>query len=154
MLRSANRTLTSLNLDWVLTCFPEATDTEYHALYRDLFKCRFPNLKAFQMRNCVVQETKLPSDIYLFSPLNSELGPGGLEFMEAHSNLRCLAWPIEHFFPHQAPSPSLGARIDSIISNLGRSLVDLRVDADYSRHGEPCSESTACSRPGERPPFK
>lgn len=120
MLRSASPTLTKLCLDWMLSSPFEWLDTERTEeasasldLYVDLFKLRFPNLISFQYRNAVSPHTLLPEKMYLleraghdFDPVDingllpslirSRLGTLCLEFVEAHLNLQCLAWPMEN----------------------------------------------------------
>jgi hypothetical protein len=148
MFQSASHSLTSVNLDWVLTSFPKAVNPPYYTFFRNLFACRFPNLRAFQFRNAVVAETKLPENLYLFS-LSHKPGTAGLDFIEAHPNLSCLAWPMEHFFSPRKSSADIETRIAFVVHNLGRTLTDLRVDVDYAGHGEPMSESVNCPRPSE-----
>lgn len=74
MLHSASTTLTSLTLDWILAV-PNGRDEEtpsgcpdydrFVELFIDLFSLRFAHLRAFQYRNAVVDETALPTGLYL-----------------------------------------------------------------------------------------
>ena len=73
-----------------------------------------------------------------------------LTFMEAHPKLQCLAWPMESFFSEKRLSPDISNRVEAVIDNLGRTLVDLRVDALYSSIGELQSESSASQAPRSR----
>ena len=169
MVRDASATLTSLCFDWVLAEPYNTTDdttaagqTRWLSIYADLFSLRFPNLRAFQYRNAVVAKTLLPSGLSLLDPmgfsvncnervhaaehepLSRRLNMACLEFMEAHSSLQCLAWPMESFFSASTTSNDFSNRVQAVIDNLGRSLVDLRVDTMYSSSGERQSESTLC----------
>lgn len=69
MFRLVAPTLTSLNLDWLLTVpsfSPESPDTlRLLGWYCELFDLRFPNLRSFQYRNAVVPETAFPAGVYL-----------------------------------------------------------------------------------------
>ncbi|TKA67579.1 hypothetical protein B0A55_10181 [Friedmanniomyces simplex] len=75
-----------------------------------------------------------------------------LEFMEAHDKLQCLAWPMESFFSERGitASSDIASRVTAVIDNLGRTLVDLRVDTTYSMFGEPQSEDSYTSNSMER----
>lgn len=57
-----------------------------------------------------------------------------ISFMEAHPNLRCLAWPMEMFF--NGAKGERSARVNEIIENLAQSLVELRVDTMYNAAGD------------------
>ena len=106
----------------------------------------------------MVLETLLPSHFYLLDSASLSIEEAGvvsngelallaaqldrlrnlcIEFLESHPRLRCLAWPLEQFFGEQRVSPSIRSRIDTIIATLGRTLVDLRVDATFTSDGEP-----------------
>ncbi|KAF2104778.1 hypothetical protein NA57DRAFT_31310 [Rhizodiscina lignyota] len=166
-LMSSSVTLTSLCLDWLMcgtfsitSPAPAAKGTESHNLIQYLNKQRFPNLRAFQLRNAISKYAALQERIWLldsgctdeqeiedwkkrdmeqpFPP--PHLNTGMLDFMEAHSNLRCLAWPMDAFFPPEPSSPAIADRIRNVITNLGRSLVDLRVDAFLTTQGEPMTD--------------
>lgn len=54
--------------------------------------------------------------------------------MEAHPNLRCLAWPIDRFF--NSANPGASERVAKIIDTLSQNLVELRADAMYDVRGE------------------
>ena len=75
--------------------------------------------------------------------LHARLGLKGLEFMEAHRNLECLAWPMDAFFSPDPTCDDVAERVNAIVDNLGRRLVDLRVDTLYADHGELQSEERA-----------
>ena len=123
-------TLTSLNLDWILWRRTNtADDAQAMNDLQQLSRLRFPNLRAFQLRNAVVQETGLPRGCYLFEDMF-------LDFMEAHTKLQCLAWPLDRFFSHLRPSSDVLARTQMIISHLRNVLVELRLDSFYSGNGE------------------
>ncbi|EON66203.1 hypothetical protein W97_05596 [Coniosporium apollinis CBS 100218] len=144
MLLNASGTLTSLNLDWVLVCDtpiddsselePDGGMTLRYRILHMLADLRFPNLRSFQLRNAVMVETAPAWGHYLLDtePL--------LSFIEAHSTLQCLAWPINRFFSHQKPSESIAQRARNVIDSLSSNLLELRVDSDYFRHGEPLTD--------------
>lgn len=140
LLKSAADTLSSLNFDWILW---RGRSSQSHgdmsSILKTLCSLRFPNLRAFQFRNAVTTFTKLPDDIFLLEPLDDS-GPNLLHFMESHPNLTCLAWPMDKFFSHVSPAPSVRERVRSVIVNLGRTLVELRIDYEYSRQGEPLTD--------------
>jgi hypothetical protein len=163
MFSSMATTLTSLNIDWVITPpnpqrLKRADYEHWIKWYADLFSMRFPHLKAFQYRNAVAQQTLLPEGLFLFDystiftgndferhwvpgmypspPFEIDLKP--LEFFEAHTNLQCLAWPMDQFFSHTR-RPDIFARVRSVIDRLGQTLIDLRVDAFYTGFAEPHS---------------
>ncbi|KAK4495332.1 hypothetical protein PRZ48_013663 [Zasmidium cellare] len=179
MLRSAGSTLTSLTLDWVLSIpplswSPIATNRYlgWLSMYQNLFGCRFPHLRAFQFRNSVVPDTLLLPGFYLFDrsfrttretlglpawaredkddPEMLSLELAGLEFMEAHPKLQCLAWPMDHFFAPGEMDSEIATRVQAVVENLGRTLTDLRVDSLYSGTGEPQSEAWVCHDYGAR----
>lgn len=163
MFNSMANTLTSLNIDWVLAP-PNAekmTTVDYERWvkwYVDLFSLRCPHLKAFQYRNAVAQQTLLPEGLFLFdystiftgnsfeqhwvpgshSSPPFEVGLQPLEFFEAHTNLQCLAWPMDQFFSHVRRS-DISTRVQNVIDRLGQTLIDLRVDAFYTGVAEPHS---------------
>ncbi|KAJ4286120.1 hypothetical protein N0V90_013469 [Kalmusia sp. IMI 367209] len=117
-------TLTSLNLDWVL--WRQQGSYEDAPAVRDLTQLsqlRFPHLRAFQLRNAVVPETGLPDGVYLFEDMF-------LGFMEAHTKIQCLAWPLDRFYGHTKPSSDVQYR------SRGNVLIDLRLDSFYSGKGE------------------
>lgn len=171
MLRSAGATLTSLTLDWILSApqslltTPDRSVTmSWIDMYHCLLQCRFPQLRAFQFRNCVVGDTLLPREFFLldhsyrmmsnaggfhlvrngYDAYPSSAPMAGLEFMEAHPKLQCLAWPMDHIFAPGELSPDIAARVEAVIENLGRNLVDLRVDSLYHGAGETMSEAREC----------
>jgi hypothetical protein len=116
-------------------------------LYLDFFSLRFPRLKALQWRNCVVTDTALPPPFFLFDKVDGlpAHATACIDFMEAHSNLQCLAWPMDGFFSASRKiSRELATRVDAIITNLSRTLVDLRVDTMFRSRGEPQTDSVLC----------
>ncbi|KAF2214267.1 hypothetical protein CERZMDRAFT_57621 [Cercospora zeae-maydis SCOH1-5] len=153
MLKNASNTLTSVNLDWVMGVNDRTwylgrhsrTYQQWIGMYRKFFDLRFPSLRSFQLRNCVVAGTTIPWDILLLDSNEAEgqdensptLAP--LAFMEAHPEIKCLAWPMSNFFSHN-PSAKIRRRADVVMDNLARNLVDLRVDVKFSDHGEPLTE--------------
>lgn len=166
MLRDTAATLTSLNLDWILNVPSSQShgDASSAAIawadwYLGLFCCRFPHLRALQLRNSVVADTLLPKDLYLLdrsrsmSGTNTKLNKAllgatskdsldlaGLQFMEAHPNLQCLGWPMDRFLSPTPTDAQYAERVEAVVENLGRTLVDLRVDTLYNGSGEPNSE--------------
>ncbi|CAK3787225.1 Hypothetical predicted protein [Lecanosticta acicola] len=180
LLNNASATLTSLNIDWALTIPSILGHSREHeafeswtSIFLALFRCRFPHLRSFQFRNCVVPETRLPKGLYLLdhsSPYHGDPSNGsvarmskedesaaamdlaGLEFMEAHPNLKCLAWPMDHFFGPSEISADITDRVDKVVANLGRTLLDLRVDTLYAGPGsdEAQTEEVVCSDPATR----
>lgn len=164
LLNNASNTLTSLCFDWVLTnpnyhgqihgkTIQEGSEGWIRMFLR-LFELRFPNLRALQFRNAVVRETLQPLGLYLLDHARIELVDANkesvmlnsddcikldlacLEFMEAHSSLQCLAWPMENFFSEHPLRSDIANRVQHVIDNLGRTLVDLRVDTLYKGSGE------------------
>jgi hypothetical protein len=163
LFQNISSTLTSLNIDWAIVApdLEKMQRADYELWikwYADLFSLRCPHLKAFQYRNAVALRTLLPEGLYLFdrstiftsNDFERHWVPGGwpappveiglkaLEFFEAHTNLLCLAWPMDQFFSH-APQPGIAERVRDVVFRLGQRLVDLRVDAFYSGHAEPHS---------------
>ena len=159
LLKSASSTLTSLCFDWVLAMPSNLAISmsrkpeKYMAwldTFADLFALRCPNLRAFQYRNAVTVDTVIPPGLFLLdhatptrvnnvtlpSNLLERLDLACLEFMEAHPNLQCLAWPMEAFFSAKPTQPDIANRVQAVIDNLGRTLVDLRIDTMYSPSGE------------------
>lgn len=167
MLSGASSTLTSINLDWIMSvpysgsgnCLRRG-DRRYEnwiGMYKSLFSCRFPNLRSFQLRNCVVSHTTIPAGFYLLDksaipteqsrtsrdPFTGREVPFeliGLAFMEAHPNLQCVAWPMTRFFSDKRSTPEVTQRANIVLENLARNLIDLRVDTKFSEVGEPFSE--------------
>lgn len=91
LFRQAAPTLTSLNLDWILTVPLHRTISwddyqQWLGWYDKLFSLRFPNLRAFQYRNAVVKETILPPPIYLLDHCGSFTSDGEyyLPLFETH----------------------------------------------------------------------
>lgn len=130
MLEASVATLTSLNLDWILwrRRNDDPYDNSSQALDR-LSALRFPNLRAFQVRNAVLPQTKLPEQIFL-------LEDSFLDFLEFHHKIQCLAWPIDKFYSHAAPSVDVRSRALKMVAHLAVMLTDLRVDAQYAGPGE------------------
>ncbi|KAL1630666.1 hypothetical protein SLS54_000537 [Diplodia seriata] len=132
LLRDSAATLTSLNLDMLLS--DDAYRSREEWLVRDMFSrlshLRFPHLRAFQLRNVMTPWTKLdtpgsPAPVIDF-----------LDFMEAHPNISCLSWPMENFFSHQRPEGQAAIQQDRVISNLARTLTELRVDTTFHPDAE------------------
>lgn len=123
-------TLTNLNLDWLLWRQQGSNDdTKAMSDLQQLSQLRFPNLRAFQLRNAVVQETGLPQGVFLLEDMF-------LAFMEAHTRIQCLAWPLDRFFSHCKPCIDVQVRVRAVVSHLQNVLVDLRLDSFYSGNGE------------------
>lgn len=170
LLGNTCRTLVSLNLDWIMTVPSALSYTKdksvqrsWANISRDLFEIRFPHLRAFQLRNAVVVDTLLTPCLYLLDHSFRQAVDGAnpdeqvdlaldavemerldlvcLEWMEAHPNLTCLAWPMDRFFSARPMEVDIAGRVDAVIENLGRTLIDLRVDALYSGVGELQSEN-------------
>lgn len=123
-------TLTSLNLDWVLWR-QQGSNADAPAVrdLQHLSQLRFPHLRAFQLRNAVVPETGLPDGVYL-------LEDTFLDFMEAHTKIQCLAWPLDRFYGHTKPSPDIQCRSRGVVAHLSNVLIELRLDSFYSGKGE------------------
>jgi hypothetical protein len=135
LLHNSSSTLTSLNLDWVIWRRKELdSKDESRPILELLAALRFPHLKAFQVRNAVLPQTKLPNDVFLFEDTF-------LEFMEFHAKLQCLAWPLDKFYSHLKPSIDLQSRSRKLIAHLANTLTDIRIDAQYTGHGEPQTDS-------------
>jgi hypothetical protein len=134
LIASSASTLTSLNLDWIhwrrkdVELPGSITDSELflHALSR----LRFPHLRAFQIRNAVLPLTVLPKNVYLMEE-------PCLEFLEAHSRIQCLGWPMDRMYSHVRPSLDIQNRSRALVAHMARTLTDLRIDTQYSGPGEP-----------------
>ncbi|KAL1301589.1 hypothetical protein AAFC00_005820 [Neodothiora populina] len=155
LIQAAADSLTSLNLDWVITrrIYSVGTSESTHkpmVAFRELFKLRFPNLRAFQVRNAVVKESRLPEGLYLLDECSTSSTDPELQvprdmcidFMEAHPKLICLAWPMDAFFSGRSRSEQSG-RVSRIIDTLAQHLFNLRVDVMYSPSGETQSDVSA-----------
>ena len=130
-------------------------------LYVDFFELRFPHLRALQFRNAVVKESMHPPGLYLldrshvrFADPESDKAVLGanyvtrinlvcLSFMEYHANLQCLAWPMDGFFSSEPMETDVANRVQTVINNLGRTLLDLRVDMLYIGQGETQTDDEA-----------
>ncbi|KAK5136190.1 hypothetical protein LTR08_004027 [Meristemomyces frigidus] len=178
VLGNASQTLTSLTLDWIFTrpSTPGLTgvtpnDRLWVDLYLQFLSLRFPHLRAFQLRNAVVPEAALPPGLCLLDhsrityaleehdvmrevdlepEQRRKLDLAGLEFMEAHAQLQCLAWPMDAFFSNRQSPAHTARRVDAVIANLARTLVDLRVDTLYTGVCDPQTEDVHCLTPGSR----
>lgn len=143
--------------------------------FNTLFSLRFPHLRAFQFRNAVVADAQLPHGLFLLdhsrirtwsydswkfvhgdvAPIALSFEPKDdpdlvcLRFMEAHPNLQCLAWPMHAFFSADSVAQDIASRVEAVIENLGRKLVDLRVETEYSGQGEAHTESVRCAKPSD-----
>jgi len=124
LVTASRATLTSLNLDWVLHVMPLMTNDW-------ITHTTFPNLRAFQVRNAVTTETRFDQNTTI-----SLLEGNWLQFLERHPQIQCLAWPLEHFF-HPTSPPYLTARAEAVVTTLGRTLKELRIDVDVNFHEEP-----------------
>jgi hypothetical protein len=126
-------TLTSLNLDWL-----EGLRTSLETIFRDL--PLFPNLRAFQVRNAVTDETEIDTSIFLFQPESLFF-----HFIRNHQKIEYLAWPMRNFFP-----PSDGhlkdPQVAELISELGRRLKFLRIDSRLTIHEARTDESVEHDR--------
>lgn len=127
LVTTSSSTLTSLNLDWVLDIMPLiSNDWINHAT--------FQNLRAFQVRNNVTKETRFSLESTI-----SLLEGDWLQFLERHPRIQCLAWPLEYFF-HPTISPRLTSRAQDVVMTLGRTLKELRLDANVLFHEEPWTD--------------
>ncbi|KAI1511375.1 F-box multi-domain protein [Pyrenophora tritici-repentis] len=135
-------TLTSLNLDWIH--WRKKWNSHYESANSSLFltslsKLRFPQLRAFQIRNAVMPLTRLPDGIYLLE--DTFLG-----FLEAHLKIQCLGWPMDKVYSHVKPSVDVQNRSRKLVAHLATMLTDLRVDAQYMSSGEPLTDDCATTR--------
>ncbi|KAI9877837.1 MAG: hypothetical protein M1830_002673 [Pleopsidium flavum] len=130
LVTSSSSTLRSLTLDWVL-------DGMLFIRNHWVSLLNFPNLRAFQVRNAIVKDTR-------FCPesVTSLLDGCWLAFLERHPQIQCLAWPLESFCSHLAPSASLSSKAKGVVAILGRNLKELRIDADIIFRGEPSTDQT------------
>lgn len=127
LVTASSSTLTSLNLDWVFDVMPLLTNNW-------ITHTTFPNLRAFQVRNAATPAAKFSADSTI-----ALLKGNWLQFLERHPQIRCLAWPLEHFF-HPASPPYLTSRAEDVVMTLGRTLKELRIDADILFHEEPVTD--------------
>jgi hypothetical protein len=157
ILHYSSDTLKFLTLDWV-SSIDSQRKWDYDgqiAFFVALSSLTFPNLRSFQLRNAATANTRLPKGIYLLHPtaLRNFHGPGSrsamdqsldlLGFMERHSKLQSLAWPMDRFFSYQRRVPAAAQmRSRGIIESLGRTLVALRVDSYYMNRGEAQSDES------------
>jgi hypothetical protein len=126
--------ITKLNLDWVIWRPKKSEDDESASTFlQELSRMRFLHLRAFQIRNAVVEMTRLPSDIYL---LESTF----LDFLEAHPKITCLAFPLDKFYSHKRPSQDVVIRSRKLIAHFATVLVDLRLDSCYNNNGDPVTD--------------
>ncbi|ORY08748.1 hypothetical protein BCR34DRAFT_488344 [Clohesyomyces aquaticus] len=135
LLKASAMTLTKLNLDWIIV--RKNDDYPYdvlgHRAMDMLSKLRFPNLLAFQLRNCAVHITRLPPDIYLLDDKEGPRGVSFMDFLEAHPKIRCLAWPLDQFYSHIKSSQATTTRQRKLVAHFGNVLVDVRLDSHYHR---------------------
>lgn len=131
-------TLTRLDLDWILWRQRDQNDAydDSSEFLTSLSRMNFPNLVAFQMRNAVLPLTKLPDDVFL-------LENTFLTFLETHSKIKCLAWPIDRFYHHTRPSVEIQSRCRKLIAHLAMVLTDLRLDTYYAGNGEPMTDDNS-----------
>jgi hypothetical protein len=145
VVHAASLTLTNLTLDWILTSQPQymtESDNQYN-LFHKLSGLTFPKLRAFQLRNAVTSDTKLAVKIYLLHPtvvqsesVDVQRPVDMLGFLERHDNLQCLAWPMDRFYSHKPVYKEEESRAREVVMKLGRTLLSLRVDFDYTQRGE------------------
>ncbi|KAH7402744.1 hypothetical protein BKA66DRAFT_7973 [Pyrenochaeta sp. MPI-SDFR-AT-0127] len=134
LLECSASTLTSLNLDWIIwrrredDVYDDAAD-----VLNGLRRLKFPHLRAFQVRNAVLPLTKLPNDVFL-------LEDTFLEFLENHTKIQCLGWPMDRIYSHVKPSVEVQNRSRKIVAHLAMMLTDLRLDTQYAGHGEPLTD--------------
>lgn len=134
ILKCSASTLTSLNLDWILWRRQELDPYDDSKAVLDLLTAlRFPHLRAFQLRNAVLPLTKLPDNVFLFENRF-------LEFMEEHPKIQSLGWPLDRFYSHTRPSVEVQNRTRKLVAHLATMITDLRVDSQYSGHGEPLTD--------------
>jgi hypothetical protein len=151
LLHASCNSLKCLTLDWVSSTASHRHDFECQAdLFDGLSRLSFPNLRAFQLRNAATDHTRLITDVFLleppaidqqFEPLRTHRSVNTIDllsFMERHPKLKSLAWPMDRFFSHdRAKSDADHQRIQTVMENLGQTLVSLRVDSYYMSRGEP-----------------
>ncbi|KAF2435631.1 hypothetical protein EJ08DRAFT_625056 [Tothia fuscella] len=155
IMESTTATLTSLNLDWLMTQpyemdsnLRKSDDGIQYSFFSGLASLKFPHLRALQLRNTIATSTMLASDIYLLHPTTVHYRKTTmdsstetktidmLEFLERHPKLQVLAWPMDRFFSHLRATDEVLGRSEKVILNLGRRLISLRVDFDFSDRGE------------------
>lgn len=134
-LLASSSTVTKLNLDWILWRRHDHHDVDGPALtvLHALSRSRFPNLRAFQIRNAVVSMTKLPPNIFL---LESTF----LDFLEAHPKIQCLAFPLDRFYSDEKQPQEIMTRSRKLVAHLSTVLIDLRLDSCYNNHGDPVTD--------------
>ncbi|KAI9858284.1 MAG: hypothetical protein M1813_007558 [Trichoglossum hirsutum] len=133
LFKGSAATLTSLNLDWL-----EGLGSSLEAVFSDL--PLFPNLKAFQIRNAVTEETEIEPHVALFEPDSLFF-----HFIRNHRKIEYLAWPMRNFFP-PTKTPLEDPRVVELISDLGRRLKFLRIDARLTNHEVRTDESNQRDR--------
>ena len=159
MLEPATDTLTSLNIDWLIfyDSAPKedgsGDDLNARVLLWKLSTMRFPHLRALQLRNAACDNTKVPSAVYLLHPVrrghehlkevdgDSPAVIDFLTFLEEHPKIQCLAWPMDRFYHHQPVDKEEEDRASAVVNILGRTLVSLRIDAEYRPYGEPHTDA-------------
>lgn len=137
LITSSASTLTSLNLDWILWRRREEDGFEHCMSILDTLRSlRFPQLRAFQLRNAVLPQTELPPDVFLFEDTM-------LEFLEAHPKIQCLGWPLDRFYSHVKPTMHVRNRTRKLVAHLAMMLTDLRIDTKYGGEGEPLTDESS-----------
>jgi hypothetical protein len=163
MLQNQCSSLTHLNIDWVVAAF---SDHKHHDekqrqcwMLSTLSHLTFPHLKSFQFRNAVGLEGRIPYGLWLLQPTkfaqHGNLVVDFVSFFERHPNIISLSWPLEHFIPYDHFSyagafeeKTLTSRkwvhdhLPKVIEQLGSKLETLRVEARFSRLGEPQSANS------------
>ncbi|KAF2857020.1 hypothetical protein T440DRAFT_463226 [Plenodomus tracheiphilus IPT5] len=136
LLATSASTLTSLNLDWVLWRRREDDSLDHCMAILDALRTsKFPQLRAFQVRNAVLPHTELPRHVFLFE--DTMLG-----FLEAHPKIQCLGWPLDRFYSHVKQTVDVRNRSRKLVAHLAMMLTDLRVDTQYGGQGEPLTDES------------
>jgi hypothetical protein len=157
MLDQSRYTLTSLNLDWLMLAPGQKASRDslvQYDFFQTLSGLRFQNLRAFQLRNTVCASTRVPDNVYLLQPTKVEAGTGEpnsnktckidfLSFLENHTKLECLAWPLERFFAKRHVYSEAFERAEAVALRLGITLKTLRLDSYFDSWGEDQTDERA-----------
>ncbi|KAI9819338.1 MAG: hypothetical protein M1832_004043 [Thelocarpon impressellum] len=128
MLSASSETLTSINLDWL-----KGLTDEFDEFWSRL--PTFRHLRALQLRSALMDEGDTSGQCCLFDPSTA-----AFRFIQRHSRIQCLAWPIEGFFPQWSSAAEESVEVRSVIGDLAKTLKALRVDSKIQMSGEPVTD--------------